>query len=237
MDIKVKVGCCGFPVGMKKYFENFEVVEVQKTFYKPPSPKTAEKWRNEAPKNFEFTIKAWQVVTHPPNSPTYRKAGIEVKDCGFFKPTDEVYNAWDVTREIAEILKAKFILFQTPKSFKDMDENLQNMREFFGSIEGKFTFGFEPRGWREDRIKKICEELDLIHVVDPFVSEQLYGDICYFRLHGFNYKHKYTDEELIRLKGLLRKDGYVMFNNVHMFDDALRFKELVDRGQLSRSWQ
>ena len=104
------------------------------------------------------------------------------------------------------------------------------MREVFGSIEGKFTFGFEPRGWREDRIKKICEELDLIHVVDPFVSEQLYGDICYFRLHGFNYKHKYTDEELIRLKGLLRKDGYVMFNNVHMFDDALRFKELVDRG-------
>jgi len=70
----VKDGCCGFPVGMKKYFENFDVVEVQKTFYKPPSQKTAEKWRKNAPENFEFTIKAWQVITHPPSSPTYRKA-------------------------------------------------------------------------------------------------------------------------------------------------------------------
>ena len=227
--MRIKVGCCGFPVGMKKYFETFEVVEVQKTFYKPPSPKTAEKWRKEAPEDFEFTVKAWQVITHPPTSPTYKKAGIEAKNCGFFKPTDEVFRAWEVTKEVAEILKVKFVLFQTPKSFRDTDENMQNMREFFKSIERDFTFGFEPRGWREEKIKRICEELDLVHVVDPFVSEQLYGEICYFRLHGFDYKHKYTDEELMELQNLLNKDCYVMFNNVHMFDDALRFKQLVEK--------
>lgn len=223
----VKVGCCGFPVGMKRYFENFDVVEVQKTFYKPPSPKTAEKWRKSAPESFEFTIKAWQVITHPPSSPTYRKAGIDVKDCGFFRVTKEVFKAWEVTEEIAKILKARFILFQTPKSFKDTEENMQNMREFFSSIEGKFTFGFEPRGWRGESIRKICEELNLVHVVDPFVSEQLYGDICYFRLHGFNYRHKYSDEELTKLLEMVEKEGYVMFNNVYMFDDALRFKRLA----------
>ena len=34
--VEVKVGCCGFPVSMKRYFQEFRVVEVQKTFYKPP---------------------------------------------------------------------------------------------------------------------------------------------------------------------------------------------------------
>ena len=224
----IKVGCCGFPVAMKKYFESFEVVEVQKTFYKPPSVETAKKWRDSAPESFEFTVKAWQVITHPPSSPTYRKAKLEVDDGGFFKPIKEVFEAWEVTREIAKALKARFILFQTPKSFTDSDENIKNMREFFGSVEREFIFGFEPRGWRAERIREVCAELNLIHVVDPFVSQQLYGDIAYFRLHGFNYKHKYSDEELRKLLSFCTKEiCYVMFNNVHMFDDAMRFKTLL----------
>ncbi len=225
----IRIGCCGFPVSMKKYFQLFNVVEVQKTFYKPPQPDTAKKWRDQAPEDFEFTVKAWQVITHPPSSPTYRKAGIQVKYGGFFKPVEEVFKAWETTREIAKILNARFVVFQTPKSFKDTDENIKNMREFFGSIERDFVFGFEPRGWREEKVRKVCEELNLVHVVDPFVSRQLYGEISYFRLHGFNYKHKYTDDELLKLRDLV-SEGYVMFNNVHMLDDALRFKRLIEEG-------
>ncbi|WP_202318933.1 DUF72 domain-containing protein [Archaeoglobus neptunius] len=228
----IKVGCCGFPTGMSRYFQTFEVVEVQKTFYKPPSERTAEKWRKMAPENFEFTVKAWQVITHPPTSPTFRKAKIKAVDCGFFKPIREVFEAWEVTRNIAKILRAKFILFQTPKSFKDSAENMQNMRDFFNCIERDFIFGFEPRGWREESIEKTCRELDLVHVVDPFVVSQLYGEIVYFRLHGFNYKHKYTDEELEKLAEMVDKDGYVMFNNIHMFDDAMRFRRLIEKRQL-----
>ena len=62
----VKVGCCGFSVSMKKYFEKLKLVEVQKTFYEPPKIETAKKWKNSAPEGFEFTLKAWQVITHPP---------------------------------------------------------------------------------------------------------------------------------------------------------------------------
>ncbi len=226
----IKVGCCGFPVSMKKYFETFEVVEVQKTFYKPPAVETAKKWRESAPDHFEFTVKAWQVITHPPSSPTYRKAKLSVKEGGFFKPVKEVFDAWEATREIAKVLRAKFILFQTPKSFRDTDENLKNMREFFSSIDRTFTFGFEPRGWRREKILEACSDLDLVHVVDPFVDEQLYGELSYYRLHGFEgYRHKYTDDELKRLLEMCKKDSYVMFNNVHMFDDALRFRRLVER--------
>ncbi len=234
MDLKV--GCCGFPVSMSKYFNMFEVVEVQKTFYKPPEVETAERWRKAAPEGFEFTLKAWQVITHPPNSPTYRKAGLQVENCGFFRPTGEVFEAWDKTREIAKVLKANFVVFQTPRSFRENEENINNMREFFNSIERGFVFGFEPRGWSEERTRKICEELNLVHVVDPFTSRQVYGEICYFRLHGFNYKHKYTDEELEKLLEMVERSGYVMFNNVSMLDDAIRFRKLVEsKGMLQKS--
>ncbi len=226
--MKLKVGCCGFPVSMKKYFETFDVVEVQKTFYKPPEVKTAEKWRKSAPEDFEFTIKAWQVITHPPSSPTYRKAGIRFENCGFSDQL-KLFSWHGKNEEIAKALGAKVIVFQTPKSFKDTSENMENMRAFFNSIDRNFTFCFEPRGWSEEKVRQICEELGLVHVVDPFVSRQVYGEICYYRLHGFDYKHKYTDEELEKLLSMIDRDGYVMFNNVHMFDDALRFKKLVER--------
>ena len=50
-----------------------KAVEVQHTFYQPPRVETLAKWRAEAPRGFEFTIKAWQLITHQPSSPTYRR--------------------------------------------------------------------------------------------------------------------------------------------------------------------
>jgi len=116
----IKVGCCGFAGGMANYFKKFEVVEVQQTFYKLPRIETARKWRSMAPSDFEFTMKAWQVITHPASSPTYRKAGIEAKqNYGFFKPNEDVMQAWDAKKEIAKELKASIVIFQCPASFKE----------------------------------------------------------------------------------------------------------------------
>lgn len=216
----MKIGCCGFPIAMEKYFKTFEVVEVQKTFYKPPSIDTAKKWREKAPQSFEFTVKAWQVITHPPKSPTYRKANLELEDAGFFKPIKPVFDAWEVTREIAKTLGAKFILFQTPKSFKEGEESFKNMREFFSSIEREFIFGFEPRGWSVEAVKKVCEELSLVHVVDPFQSQHVHGELRYFRIH-----ENHSEEEVLSLLG---KADYVMFNNPFMLQDALKLKKRRD---------
>lgn len=181
----VSVGCCGFPVSMKKYFQTFKLVEIQKTFYKPPKLSTAFKWRKASPKDFEFTVKAWQIITHPYESPTYKKVKLEYSsNYGFFKPTKEVFEAWEYTYEIAKALNARIVVFQTPPSFKPEKNNISNLRNFFSSISG-FKFVWEVRGeWKEKEIKTLCEELNLIHSVDPFVSKQLYGDIAYFRLHG-----------------------------------------------------
>lgn len=46
---RVKVGVCGFRGGMKDYFSQFRLVEVQQTFYKMPRLETVQRWRREAP--------------------------------------------------------------------------------------------------------------------------------------------------------------------------------------------
>ena len=48
----VRVGCCGFPISLRHYAEEFAVVEVQQTFYQPPALHTIEKWRGAVPGAF-----------------------------------------------------------------------------------------------------------------------------------------------------------------------------------------
>jgi uncharacterized protein YecE (DUF72 family) len=242
---QVKVGCCGFPKGRRRYFSVFSLVEVQQTFYKPPAVDTVLKWRKEAPRDFEFTIKAWQLITHPPSSPTYRKLGWRVPSeqvgrYGFFCPTDEVLKAWEKTKEIALALKAKVVVFQTPASFTDCSRNIDNMKCFFRRLDrGDFLFVWEPRGdWGESSIISLCRELELSHCVDPLEKMPLYGELKYFRLHGGRgYRHKYSEEELQLLSRLVGGKAYVLFNNISMYDDALSFSNLLraQSGKLSEA--
>ncbi len=236
----VRIGCCGFSVSRKKYYEFFDVVEIQQTFYDIPKIELARKWRDEAPHGFEFTIKAWQLITHPSSSPTYKRLKRELpkdklKNYGFFKPTDEVFSAWDETREFARALGARIIVFQCPASFKPTSENKKNLENFFNSIErDEFIFAWEARGdWCPDEIKELCQKLNLIDCVDPFKRREEAGEITYWRLHGkTGYRYKYSDEELSELLNWVNEKSsnagfYVMFNNTEMWDDARRFKELT----------
>ncbi|AGK60758.1 hypothetical protein Asulf_00745 [Archaeoglobus sulfaticallidus PM70-1] len=237
----IKVGCCGFPTPMNKYFSFFDVVEVQKTFYDFPRIDSIKRWREKTDsinRDFEFIIKANQLITHPPSSPTYKKSKLKPKNSGFFRMVEEVTEALKKTVEIADILRCDKILFQTPPSFKHSSENIENMERFFTAMKnyGKFRIILELRGWKEAEILDALERLSSfspVHCVDPFRSRQLSGEFQYFRLHGryesnrIIYSYKYSNSELSSLKKLVKK-GYVMFNNKYMLEDAMRFKEILN---------
>ena len=243
--MKIYIGCCGFAEGMKKYFQDFETIEIQKTFYQIPQEKTLLKWKNLAQKNFIFNLKAFQGVTHTHKSPTWRRFRGEIpgrkENYGNLKPTEEVLNSWMETLKAANILNAKIILIQTPSRFKDTEENLRNAENFFKKIKrGKIQIAFEPRGWSRKNIEKICKKFGLILCVDPFRENPTYfgkKKIAYFRLHGsyekgrINYKHKYSSKELRKLKEKINelrvKEVFVLFNNIFMLKDALHFKKLI----------
>ncbi len=230
--MSIEVGCCGFGGRQASYFQDFRVVEVQKTFYQPPLVKTALRWRREAPAGFCFTLKAWQLITHSPSSPTYRRLARPLpqevsKRLGSFRPTQEVHDAWQVTREIAEALDASVVVFQCPASFTHTGENVRNLSEFFSTLaRGNLRIAWEPRGpWPHDLIREICDGLDLIHCVDPCKDRCLTEGPIYWRLHGVGgYHYSYSDSDLGRLHSLCEeREGYLMFNNTGMKEDALRF--------------
>jgi uncharacterized protein YecE (DUF72 family) len=234
----VRIGCSGFRSSRESYYELLESVEVQHTFYQPPQVSTLERWREESPRGFEFTVKAWQLITHTSSSPTRRRLKRKLTDeekegAGSFRPSEIVKEAWAVTRECASALGARAVLFQCPASFRPNAENVENMRAFFRSAErGRLAFCWEPRGeWPRALVKELCEELDLWHVVDPFKERTLTPRRCYFRLHGRRgWRYKYEEAELEELYTMLpkRARSYVFFNNVEMLDDARRFREIAE---------
>ncbi|MFN2597309.1 MAG: DUF72 domain-containing protein [Pyrinomonadaceae bacterium] len=234
----VKIGCCGFRVSYAEYFAHFDAVEVQQTFYQPPKIETLRGWRAEAPAGFEFTLKAWQLVTHDGASPTYRRmkrvlTEDERESCGSFRPTEIVREGWETTRACAQALGTRRILFQCPARFKPTDANVANLRRFFSSVErSKFVLMWEPRGdeWSRQLVRGLCRELDLVHVVDPLVERTATPERCYFRLHvRRGGRRRYEDEELAELYTMLPRGetSYVFFNNVRMVDDAARFQRIA----------
>ncbi|MBI2845128.1 MAG: DUF72 domain-containing protein, partial [Chloroflexi bacterium] len=202
----VKVGCCGFQKAKREYYRHFSLVEIQQTFYQPPQLKTAERWRREAPHNFEFTIKAWQLITHPPSSPTYRRLTTKIKNLGkygFCQSTMEVHEAWQVTKETARALGVRWIVFQCPASFTPTREHIKNLQKFFAKIDrDRFLFAWEPRGkWDKEVVTRLCQELGLVHCVDPFQSLPITAGKAYFRLHGRGgYRYRYPADDLQKLQ-------------------------------------
>jgi uncharacterized protein YecE (DUF72 family) len=238
MKNKVKIGTSGFRTNKTEYAEILSTVEIQQTFYQPPQLKTLEKWRAEVPADFEFAVKAWQLITHEAKSPTYKRlkkqlSETEKADAGYFKPTEIVREAWEMTLACAKALQAKTILFQCPASFKPYAENIENLRRFFSGIKrGKLNFAWEPRGelWSDKIVGEICEEHDLWHVVDPFEKTTATPEKRYYRLHGRGgWRYKYEDDELEELAAMMPKNktAYVFFNNIYMTEDALKFKEIL----------
>jgi uncharacterized protein YecE (DUF72 family) len=246
---ELRIGVCGFCLPQAELFRRFKLLEVQQTFYWPPQVKTVERWRQIAPADFEFTLKAFQAITHTKNARTYRKARFspdELAECGGFCDTRVVREAWATTRALADALEAKVVVFQCPPSFTASDTNIGNMRRFFQwASRGKLRFAWEPRHatWSPTLVADLCRELDLIHAVDPFEQASVLGTPRYYRLHGtalggfrYEYGHSYSDEEL---RGLTEKCAgettYCLFNNKQMSVDARRFEKLTNASAVSTS--
>lgn len=257
----IKIGTCGYgyyqPPGnwkerydskLQAYSHAFAAGEINRTFYKLPMVRTTERWRREATGAFEFTLKAWQAITHPVSSPTWRKRKEQLteeqkKGIGYFNPSDVVFEAWEETRKRAEALNAGVCVFQTPAGFDCSDEHMENIRRFMDGIDrGSLALAWEPRGnWNENLnvVQSICDELDLIHVTDIMRRKPVSDHwIAYIRLHGLNereydYNYEYSEEELREIAARIDRLSndhdtvYCMLNNFAMFENANRLEAIL----------
>lgn len=239
--MRVHVGCCGwgnlqlgaigegpdwksrYPHKLSLYAKHFDLVEINSTFYRLPQEKTAARWlklARAANPSFAFAVKVNQVITHLDRFASERSL--------------KTYTA---TKRIAAALRAKILLFQTPPSFRTSMENLARLRRFFEEIDRSgLVIVFEPRGWEEKALEPLLRDLCLVHGVDPFVGRPLTAGCAYLRLHGCPpgermYRYDYTREDLLglarSLAALESEEVYVLFNNDHMMENALAFKEML----------
>lgn len=239
-------GICGLGRSQRETFRDLDAVEIQETFYRPVAVDRAKRWKAAAPAAFVFTVKASQFITHAASSPTYRRSGRRIPEAdraeyGGFQDSPRVREGWEATKAVAEALDAKVVVFQTPESFGPTPEHLLSLYQFFESTGTGAVKAWEPRGrWAPHVVEKVCEDLGLVHAVDPFAAEPATYGLAYFRLHGSppgreRYRYTYTDEDLARLMASCDEydDAYAMFNNLSMAADAKRFRALATGSSLA----
>ena len=206
------------------YYERFDTVEINNSFYMLPKIETLTCWREATPKNFEFAIKASRFLTHN-------------------KKLKEPENALNNFLPRAEALGSKLgpILFQLPPKWRI---NIERLAEFLDALPKyhQYTFEFRETSWLVPEVYELLRKHNsafCIYELAGFHSSiEITADWSYIRLHGpgGKYQGSYSDKTLRdwaerivdwskRLKSI-----YVYFDNDqagYAPSNALTLKHLV----------
>ena len=206
------------------YYERFDTVEINNSFYMLPKTETLRCWRDATPKDFEFAIKASRFLTHN-------------------KKLKEPENALDNFLPRAEALGEKLgpILFQLPPKWR---MNLDRLAEFLDALPTyhRYTFEFREPSWLNRQVYELLRKHNAafcIYELAGFHSPiEITADWTYLRLHGpgNKYQGSYSDKTLrewaqriVEWNATL-KSCYVYFDNDqagYAAQNALKLKKLV----------
>lgn len=208
------------------YSRAFNFVEVNSTFYEIPKMEMVKSWRKLVPKDFEFSVRCNQKLTH------------ELR----FESVPEAFMVFEKMVTICEFLKSEFLHFQTPPSFDYDQVNCEKVADFFSSIKKTgLRFALESRSPKlpTSMFKKLLEEQNIIHCVDLLKGvEPIYkSDVLYTRLFGKGYHNIYQplDSELKQVHKMASKKGIkkavITMHSNRMFKDAGRFRIYNETGK------
>jgi uncharacterized protein YecE (DUF72 family) len=177
------------------YSKYFNTVEINSSFYRPPSPYAARAWATKVPDEFRFTAKLWQKFTHPKMFEAATGQDWRVNDDDFSVFTDGV-------APLAEANKLGPLLAQFPTSFRPDASTLEYLEDLIRRLRGAgFALSVElrHREWTEsEETGPIRALMEAQHVAWVMIDEPrfktsirhvpLTSDVAYFRFHGRNYK-------------------------------------------------
>ncbi len=253
---RIYIGPCGQVVAWKKIPQLYSALEINQTFYRFPTQRQLHNWQRAlweeggAGASFRLVIKAFQGLTHPLRSPTWKRSGIapeeraRLKDqVGCLRVNQTTQEFWTQTCALARFLRAHYVLLQLPSWCAQEEDNL---RHFFATLGAgaPFALALELRWSAPALLLELWKQYNLVPAFDPFLEPGLYelfvpqAKRLYFRLHGKRdakgrlvYKHQYTDSQLQRLSEMIKacvaEELLVLFNNTYMKEDALRLREIL----------
>jgi uncharacterized protein YecE (DUF72 family) len=167
---------------LRYYAEQFPIVEVDSTYYFPPSEKNSVLWIERTPKDFTFNVKAYSLLTNHPTRPDSLYKDLELPGELADKKNlyreqlpdtivDEVWQRFrDALMPLHSAGKLGAVLFQYPQWFvigrKNKDyilECAERLKEFRIAVE------FRHKTWLEER--NVDETLSFLSNHDlPYVS-------------------------------------------------------------------
>lgn len=208
------------------YAKSFNTVEINYSFYQLPSRKTFVKWREGAPADFVFTVKANRYITHVKK---LKDAGEAVKR--FY---ENLYGLED---------RCGAVLFQLPPRW---NVNAPRLEEFLSVVPKRYrlVFEFRDESWLKEEIMDLLHRhgaalcsADSPHWPSP---REVTADFVFFRLHsgGTRQAPSYTQKELRALAAEIGghltggRDAFVYFNNDYggfAVKNALAIKAMIER--------
>lgn len=212
------------------YYQHFNTVEINNSFYKLPSENTFRAWKESTPAKFCFAVKASRFITHMK----------KLKN-----PENALENFLPRTEALGEKLGP--ILFQLPPRWT---LNLERLEHFLQALPRKHRYAFEFRepSWHTDRVYEILQRYNaafcIFELAGLHAPMQLTADWTYVRLHGpggpyqGSYSHQVLRHWAERIAGWRSrlKSIFVYFDNDqagYAAKNALELKHEVSNTEAS----
>lgn len=224
----------------------FDTIEINSSFYRPPTPATTKAWARRVANNphFTFTAKLHRIFTHERGKAT-------AEDDKAFR---------EAMNPLAETGKLGAILIQFPWSFKNTEEERAYLERLIAQFQ-EYPLVLEVRhaSWNTPVIYEELEEkgVGICNIDQPIFAKSIKpaalttSGIGYVRLHGRNYgnwfreqaprddryNYLYSLDELdpwitrIREVAKQTKESYVITNNHFLGKavvNALEIKSVLD---------
>ncbi len=199
------------------YSQKLNSVEINSSFYAPPSATTVKSWSAKAQDDFRFSIKAPRQITH------ILKLG---------------KGSSDSAKRLGKTLdmlgpKRGPILFQLPPFLR---QDLKLLESFLGetSMLKESVFEFRHESWLSDPTYALLDKYQagwcIAETEDMKPILKVIGGVAYFRLRKDMYDGKSIDEWSTRIRGLAKeaKGAYVYLRHDETGDNAghaVRLKE------------
>lgn len=213
------------------YSKAFNFVEVNSTFYQIPPLRDVERWRSLVSHDFQCAVRAHRSLTH-----TLK-----------LESTPEVFETFEVMKQICNLLNANILHLQTPPSLSKSPAFSGKLHDFLGSVNlGELRLALEIRGVSASKLPvelvNVMQNHDVVHCVDLSKDEMPAYDsnVLYSRLFGKGYHNVYqpTDGELKEIdKKVLSRNFQKMVLSFHfgrMYKDAARLKIYKQTGKFPK---
>lgn len=203
---------------LRHYADNFPIVEVDSTYYYPPSERNAVLWIERTPSHFTFHVKAYSLLTGHPTRPdslyTDLRESIpkESTDKRFIYagklPAEVIHEVWqrfaDALLPLHSSGKLGVIHFQFPEWFFPTSESRDYILECKERLaDYRIAVEFRHNSWLNEKNRTRAIEFLTKHQI-PFTSVDMpqgfqsslppevfatSKDLAYVRFHGRNTKN------------------------------------------------